>query len=191
LSHALIKLSYNIHEIMNIVRNSLSTAELHFVQQVASVFAPVGMASSVGRVYGYLLLKQSPMSLEQIASDLSLSKGAAWNAARVLERYGQAQRYSERGGKRAMYAPSENFGSSLLTILSLLGTFGNVLQSGAATAATGEASAQLAARGKFHLLLRQTMETAIIGLNASCQPSRGSVTESSLDQRDSTVGGAA
>jgi predicted transcriptional regulator len=178
---------YNIHKMMNITRNSLETAELNFVQAVASVFAPVGMPSSVGRVYGYLLLKQTPIGLDQIASDLSLSKGGAWNAARVLERYGQVQRYSEPGGKRAMYAPSENFGSSFLAILSLLGTFGNVLQGGAASVATGEASARLAARAKFHILLRQAMETAIIELNASCQSSRSSATGSRVGLKDSTV----
>jgi hypothetical protein len=163
---------------MNITRNALASAELQFVQDVASVFAPMGMPSSVGRVYGYLLLKQSPVSLDQIACDLSLSKGATWSAARVLERYGQAQRYSEPGGKRAMYAPSENFGSSFLSLISLLGTFGNVLQNGASAVATGEASTRLAARAKFHLLLRQRMETAIIQLNASCQSRASTVTQS-------------
>jgi hypothetical protein len=172
---------------MNITRSNLRTAELHFVQEVASVFAPVGMPSSVGRVYGYLLLKQSPISLDQIASDLSLSKGGAWNAARLLERYGHVRRYSEPGGKRAMYAPSENFGSSFLALISLLGTFGNVLHSGASTAATGAASARLAARARFNLLLRQTIETAIIELNASCQSSGSSATGSGLGHKDSTV----
>jgi hypothetical protein len=163
---------------MNITRNSSTVAELQFVQDVASVFAPVGMPSSVGRVYGYLLLRQLPVSLDQIAFDLSLSKGAAWSAARVLERYGQAQRYSEPGGKRAMYAPSENFGSSFLSLISLLGTFGNVLQNGASAVASAAASTRLAARARFHLLLRQRMETAIIQLNASCQSSERTVTQS-------------
>jgi hypothetical protein len=172
---------------MDITRSSLTTAELHFVQEVASVFAPVGMPSSVGRVYGYLLLRQSPISLDQIASDLSLSKGGTWNAARLLERYGQVQRYSEPGGKRAMYAPSENFGASFMPLISLLGAFGNVLQSGAATVATGEAAARLAARARFNLLLRQTIETAIIELNASCQTSVSSVTGSRVGRNVSTV----
>jgi hypothetical protein len=162
---------------MNIARNALTGAELQFVQDVASVFAPVGMPSSIGRVYGYLLLKHSPIGLDQIASDLSLSKGAAWNAARVLERYGQAQRYSEPGGKRAMYAPSENFGSSFMSLISLLGTFGNVLQSGASTVTSAEASRRLAARAGFHLLLRQAMEASIVQLNASCQSSAQTVKE--------------
>jgi|HubBroStandDraft_5_1064220.scaffolds.fasta_scaffold676549_1 hypothetical protein len=154
---------------MNISINSARAVELDFVAQVASVFAPMGMPSSAGRVYGYLLLKQVPVSLEQIAADLSLSKGATWNAARMLERYGQAQRHSEPGGKRALYAPSTNLGSSFALFISMLGTFGNVLQSGASTAARGEAAARLALQAKFHLLLRQAMETAIIELNASCQ----------------------
>ena len=68
---------------MNITRNGLTQAELQFIRDVASVFVPMGMPASVARVYGYLLLKQIPVSLEQIGTDLSLSKGAAWNAART------------------------------------------------------------------------------------------------------------
>lgn len=56
-------------------------------------------------------------------------------------------------------------------MISLLGTFGNVLQSGASAVATGEAATRLAARAKLNLLLRQTLESAIIELNASCQAS--------------------
>lgn len=86
---------------MNIPVNKLNNAELQFIQDVASVFAPIGMPSSIGRLYGYLLLKQTPTSLDQIALDLSMSKGSAWNGARHLERYGFARRLSEPGGKRA------------------------------------------------------------------------------------------
>lgn len=155
---------------MNIARHTLSPDELHFIHEVASVFTPVGMPTSNGRLYGYLLLRQSPMSLDQIATDLELSKGGAWNAARQLERYGFARRLGEAGGKRAFYAPSENFGSSFASTDALLAAFGTVLQHGAETVATGEAAVRMAQRAKFNLLLRDTIAKAIVELSAMFRP---------------------
>jgi hypothetical protein len=151
---------------MNIARNKLSEGELQFIADVASVFTPIGMPSSVGRLYGYLLLKQSPQSLDQIALELLVSKGSAWNGARHLERYGFARRLSEPGGKRALYAPSENFGSSFTATDSLLAAFGSVLQNGANHVATGEAAIRLAQRAKFSLMLREAIAKAVSDLSA-------------------------
>ena len=151
---------------MNIDKNELSEAELQFMHDVASVFAPIGMPSSIGRLYGYLLLKQAPTSLDQIALDLSMSKGGAWNGARHLERYGFAQRLSEPGGKRAYYAPSENFGASFSNTDSLLAAFGSVLQNGAKNVAKGEAAERLAQRAKFSLMLREAIAKTVADLSA-------------------------
>jgi hypothetical protein len=155
-----------IQNILNILRNQLNEAELQFIQDVASVFAPIGMPASIGRLYGYLLLKQSPMSLDQIALDLSMSKGSAWNGTRHLERYGFARRLGEPGGKRAFYAPSENFGSSFTATDALLAAFGSVLQNGANHVAVGEAAVRLAQRAKFSLMLREAIATAVSDLSA-------------------------
>ena len=151
---------------MNIATHKLNDAELQFIQDVASVFTPIGMPSSVGRLYGYLLLKQTPISLDQIALDLSMSKGSAWNGARHLERYGFARRQSEPGGKRAFYAPSENFGSSFTATDSLLMTFASVLQNGATNVAKGDAAVRLGQRAKFSLMLREAIAKAVADLSA-------------------------
>jgi hypothetical protein len=151
---------------MDIATNKLNDAELQFIQDVASVFTPIGMPSSVGRLYGYLLLKQAPISLDQIALDLSMSKGSAWNGARHLERYGFARRQSEPGGKRAFYAPSENFGSSFTATDSLLATFASVLQNGATNVAKGDAAVRLGHRAKFNLMLREAIAKAVSDLSA-------------------------
>jgi hypothetical protein len=155
---------------MDIATDKLTDAELQFIQDVASVFMPIGMPSSVGRLYGYLLLKQTPVSLDQIAVDLSMSKGSAWNGARHLERYGFARRLSEPGGKRALYAPSENFGSSFTATDSLLGAFGSVLQNGATNIAKGEVAVRLAHRAKFNLMLREAIAKAVSDLSAMFRP---------------------
>lgn len=158
---------------LDIVAHALSDEERSFIQEVAAVFAPWGMPRSAGRLYGYLLLKQAPISLDQIATDLEMSKGGAWNAARLLERFGNARSYSEPGSKRILYGPSDTFGAPLLEQASMMGALGNLLQDGASTLATGGAAARLAEMGRFYLSLRQTIETAIRELNTSRSGERG------------------
>ena len=152
---------------INIVKRAISDDERRFIQEVASLLATWGMPGSAGRVFGYLLLKQSPVSLDQIATDLEMSKVGSWNAARLLERFGHARRYGEPGSKRALYGASDNFGSPLQEQGSLLGALGTLLQNGASTVATGEAAVRLAERGRFYLFLRRAMEAAIQDFNAS------------------------
>ena len=150
---------------MNIATQAESVSGEHrFVQDVASLLATWGMPSSVGRVYGYLLLKQAPVSLDQIALELQMSKGGAWAAARRLEQIGHARRYGEPGSKRALFGPSDNYETPVLDYSALLGAFGKLLESAAATADTKRAATGLSERAQFYLSMRQTIETAVRAL---------------------------
>jgi hypothetical protein len=175
---------FNIQNIVNIARNTFNNAEMQFIQDIACVFGPIGMPASIGRLYGYLLLKQTPISLEQIAADLSMSKGGAWNGARHLERYGFARRLGEPGGKRAFYAPSENFGSSFTATDSLLASFGSVLQNGADHVASGEAAVRLAQRAKFSSMLREAIAKAVSELSAMFRAGAPTSAEQSSDDAE-------
>jgi len=91
------------------MKSSLRDDELWFVDEIAALFAPWGLPPSSGRVYGYLMLCAEPVSVDQIAAALVMSRTGAWNAARVLERFGHVNRYGSPGSKRALYAASDNF----------------------------------------------------------------------------------
>ncbi len=157
----------DIHNMMNIKRRILRDDEQRFIQEIASLLAPRGLPPTAGRLYGYLLLSPAPVSLDQIAADLEMSKGGAWNAARMLERCGTARRYGQPGSKRALYGPPDDFTAPLSEQSALFGAIGTLLQTGAATVASDDVATRLKAMSQFYLSMRRTMDTTIAELNAT------------------------
>jgi hypothetical protein len=155
-----------IHKMINIVKQPLHDDELAFIDEMASLLTPWGMAVSSGRVYGYLLLKQKPVGLDQIGTDLRMSKVSAWKAARDLADFGHVRRYGEPGSKRALYGPTDNFDTPFQKQCSLLGALGRLLRIGAASVGGGETAERLQEMARFYLSLQQTMESTIRDLNA-------------------------
>jgi len=145
---------------------SLREDERQFIQQVAILLAPRGLSPSAGRVYGYLLLKQDPVSVDQIATDLEMSRVGAWNAARNLEGGGHIHRHSVPGSKRALYGASDNFGAPMLEQALVLGEMGNLLQNCSENIATGNIATQLQDRAHFYLSLQDVMKEKVEELNA-------------------------
>ena len=146
--------------------SSLREDEQQFIQQVAALLAPRGLSPSQGRVYGYMLLRQGPVSVDQIAADLEMSRVGAWNAARNLEAGGHILRHREPGTKRALYAASDNFGTPMLEQAAILGEMGHLLQHCSDNIASGEAAVQLHDRACFYHALQQVMEEKVAELNA-------------------------
>jgi len=48
-----------------------------FLDQMAMLMAPWGWPRPVGRMYGYLLLQDEPVTLDRIAADLGIAKSNA------------------------------------------------------------------------------------------------------------------
>jgi DNA-binding transcriptional regulator GbsR (MarR family) len=55
---------------------------------------------TTGRVYGYLLLRPDPATLDEIAKDLEVAKSGASVATRQLVSFGMARTHRQRGSKR-------------------------------------------------------------------------------------------
>jgi hypothetical protein len=151
---------------MNIASSRLTDDQRIFIEEYAALLAPWGLPPASGRVCGYTLLQQKPVSLDQIAADLEMSKAGAWNAAKVLERCGHVRRYGEPGSKRAMYAASHNYASILAEHCAMWGDMGALLQNSASTVATGAAADRLQEMGRFFVALRARIEQAIGELKA-------------------------
>lgn len=148
------------------IPDRLGDDERRFMDEFAALLALRGMPLSSGRLYGYLLLQQTPVSLEKIGADLELSKGGAWNAAKVLERCGHVRRYGEPGSKRLLYAATDNYAAPLLEQCALLGQVGSLLQTSAGSIAKAQAATRLAEMSDFYFSMKQTMEDAIRDLDA-------------------------
>lgn len=145
--------------------SSLTSDERQFIESFAVLLADRGMSPSAGRVYGYLLLRQGPLSIDQIASDLEMSRVGAWNSAKSLEAYGHVRRFGTQGSKRSLYASSDDFGAPLLRQAALLGDIGLLLQSGSKNLVSGKAAEELQGRADFYLSIQQAMEAKVTELN--------------------------
>lgn len=145
---------------------SLTEDEQYFIGQVSQLLAQRGLSPSAGRVYGYLLLRQAPVSVDQIAVDLELSRVGAWNAARNLEGGGHILRQTVPGSKRALYKASDNFGAPMLAMAQVLGQMGDLLEHGSVRLVSGNEAVQLKERADFYHAVEGLMKEKIATLNA-------------------------
>ena len=139
----------------------LTGGQRRFIDDLAALLTPWGMPQASARLYGYLLLSDDPVSLDQIAADLEISKSSACVAARLLEKHGNARRYGERGSKRVLYGPPDNYAGPLSEKSFLLGSLGKLLQSRAETVASDAAALRIKDMAAFYLSMRDAMDAAI------------------------------
>lgn len=98
----------------------LSQADEAFLDAMAMLMAPWGWPRPVGRIYAYLLLREEPATLDEIAADLGMSKSNASVAARTLEHCGNARRQGEPGSRRIYYSVPEDFSGPFVAKAELL-----------------------------------------------------------------------
>lgn len=75
----------------------------HFVEKMGLVCEKEGMARIAGRVFGLLLADGTPLSLDEIADRLQVSKASVSTNARMLEQLGLVERVSAPGDRRDFY----------------------------------------------------------------------------------------
>lgn len=141
--------------------NKAPATEQRFIEDVARLLVPWGVPQTAARLYGYLLLKAEPASLDRITSELEISKSSASVAARLLEQYKLVRRYGERGSKRALYGVSENYEVMLAEQNRLLDALAALFRAGAGTAASDAARHRLDDMANFYVAIRQAMDTAL------------------------------
>ncbi|MBB4913534.1 GbsR/MarR family transcriptional regulator [Streptosporangium saharense] len=73
-----------------------------FVTSVGDLLASWNLPHATGRVYGLLLLGEEPVSLDTIAAELGLSKGAVSTAVRQLDSWGLARVIPQPGSRRLL-----------------------------------------------------------------------------------------
>lgn len=98
----------------------LSPQDEAFLDAMAMLMAPWGWPRPVGRIYAYLLLREEPATLDEIAADLGMSKSNASVAARTLEHCGNARRQGEPGSRRIYYSVPGEFSGPFVEKAALL-----------------------------------------------------------------------
>jgi hypothetical protein len=151
---------------LNMSNNPLSDEQRQFIDDLAQLLLPWGMPLTAGRLYGYLQVKNEPVSLDEIAADLQVSKSNACNAARELESHGNAKRLSVRGSKRLLYVIGPDPGLPLRKHTELLGRMSALIAQRTDAVADGPAHERLQRLSAFHSDLKDAMEAVILPKDA-------------------------
>jgi DNA-binding transcriptional regulator GbsR (MarR family) len=72
-----------------------------------------GMGRIVGEVFAFVYLSESPVSLDEIAEKLELSKAAVSIATRQLDKLSLIVRVKNQGDRKIYYRTSDHFADSL------------------------------------------------------------------------------
>jgi len=88
------------------VDNSNSTKD--FSRFAGELAESMSFNKSIGQIYGLLYISPEPLSLEDIAKRLSMSKGNASINLRILESWGAVKPTSIHGSRRDYYEANHN-----------------------------------------------------------------------------------
>jgi MarR family len=86
----------------------LDLARRRFMDDLGHLYARYGLSVTFGRAFALLLLSDQPISLEDLATQLEISKSAVSVAARELERVGVARRLTSPGSRRVLYEANDD-----------------------------------------------------------------------------------
>jgi DNA-binding transcriptional regulator GbsR (MarR family) len=93
--------------VQNKRKSHADDALLQIADDIGRLYSRYGLALSIGRVFGLLLASDVPLSLDEIAMALGISKSGASVAARDLERVGVVHRLGTPGSKRVLYEATD------------------------------------------------------------------------------------
>jgi DNA-binding transcriptional regulator GbsR (MarR family) len=146
--------------------STLTRDQSQFIEELGSLLVAWGQPTAAARLYGYLLLRNEPASLDDIARDLEISKTNAFGAVTALESQQNLRRLGERGSKRVFFVLTDDPGAPLRNQVALLGRMQALISARKDQVATGEAIARMAALANFHERLRVAMQQVVLPPNA-------------------------
>jgi DNA-binding transcriptional regulator GbsR (MarR family) len=82
---------------------NLTDEQHQFIEDMGQTMVGWSLPRATGRVYAYLLLRDDPASLDEIAVDLGVGKSGVSVATRQLVQFGMARVVGERGSRRLRY----------------------------------------------------------------------------------------
>jgi DNA-binding transcriptional ArsR family regulator len=88
--------------------DALADDQFSFLNDFGQLFARYGASFTLGRVFALLLISDEPISLDDLAEQLQVSKSAVSVATRDLERVGIARRLSRPGSRRVLYEAGDD-----------------------------------------------------------------------------------
>jgi predicted transcriptional regulator len=155
----------NKHE----VPNKLTDEQHRFIEDLGRFMATYGVAATSGRMIAYLLLNDRPVSLDQMAADLEISKSTASVAARQVELFGLARRIGQRGSRRVLYEAVRDPEVLMTASLNETIQFLALLRRGAEAAPPGPVREQLQGMVEMYQPMADGLEELVRQLRARRQ----------------------
>ncbi|GLK44113.1 MULTISPECIES: GbsR/MarR family transcriptional regulator [Novosphingobium] len=146
----------------------LSQQDEVFLDAMAMLMAPWGWPRPVGRIYAYLLLREEPATLDEIAADLGMSKSNASVAARTLEHCGNARRQGEPGSRRIYYSMPPEFSGPFVAKAQLLDRQVRLFADQRERDIAAPVAERFARIGAFYTAMREAIEHVV----SDAQPAR-------------------
>jgi DNA-binding transcriptional regulator GbsR (MarR family) len=81
----------------------LNPDTLQFVERMGLAIERLGLPRTFGRLFGLLMVADRPLSLDEVAEQLHVSKASVSTNARSAEDIGLARRVGVRGDRRVYY----------------------------------------------------------------------------------------
>lgn len=119
------------------------------MEELVTLMAPWGWSRTISRVFAYLLVRETPATLDEIVADLGISKGNASMATRELVDYGNAVRLRQPGTKQLLYdAPSAQTGP-FVQRSAMMGQMADLLDAEGQARTGNHSASRLARQARF------------------------------------------
>lgn len=141
----------------------MTVEEQRFIDDLGDLMVSWGLPRSTGRVYGLLLARGEPMSLDAIADILGSAKSGASVAARQLVSLGIARVSGERGSRRVRYEALYTLEAIFAARSAQVGQLLHHLRNGASVAESANTRARLEEMADGVQLWMEAVQQAIDG----------------------------
>ena len=109
----------------------MQVEQAQWVEEIGVYFEQTGLAKSIGRIVGLLMISPTPLTLDDLARELSISKASASLGTRFGEQAKFIKRVSQAGERKTLYQMSDDFWvGSLAARLESYRRFRNLVASG-------------------------------------------------------------
>jgi DNA-binding MarR family transcriptional regulator len=141
----------------------MARTEDEFIELMGRHFDEEGTARIAGRLFGLLMLGETPCSLDELAARLQVSKGSVSSNARLLEDWGLAERVTHPGDRRDFYRIAPDIADRFLRrAISRIELFiERVERSGEALGASGDVGARFAETVRFNRVVVRSLKQAV------------------------------
>lgn len=99
--------------------NQLKEARETLIQAMGQQSSFWGLGKITGEMYAALYLSPHPLSLEELARELGVTKGNVSVAVRRLEQLGMVKRFQQRGDRRVFFTAETDFWRITHSVLGL------------------------------------------------------------------------